>query len=693
MNSEELEQSLKAEFETYLNGVLAKMRGDVDEFQAKIESEFEKHRSQIGNEFRSLSDRFESVPEFDGGFTETVVEHLRLARDEGAKITANAFAEAEKLEQVSAPSLDLSEIKDAINDISSNDTQATILKSLISHAATYTPRGAFFIVKNEHFVGWKLFGDETDDADTAVRDIRFPVSEDSILGAATRSLGLVEGSFGSHEADSDFLEPLGFGRPDRMYAIPLIARGRGVAVLYCDYGHEGVSVNTDALEMLVKVAGITVELHAVAKAVHAESYQEAADHAESGHETVDHAPVSEPEVSTGYADQAAETPVQSYDETPRQFESSFETLRPVVETPPFEPSYPFAETLPEATGVEVVDEPDVIPAAPETAAVSEFQPPVYQFDEPAQDVVPENEVYGKAFDEPEAAAPDGYGELGNIPVQGSEPEVSRFDAEPATVPVSYEFETVTAFDEKVSEPEQIETAAVETLEDERPAYTFDSGDLAEPVAAAQNEVEEPQEVVVTGTEIVFDSPVEEVTDHTEEDSTSYSPVYEAEPAEISETIEPAPFAETPKFEPSPFDRPVSESGVSEPEVAGVATNFVTGTEPMRTKPVTRLSDRNVDLPIEVPENERRLHNDARRFARLLVSEIKLYNEKKVQEGRESNDLYERLREAIDRSREMYDKRVQPPVAETFDYFHYELVNSLAEGEETRLGHSYKGAAV
>ena len=85
--------------------------------------------------------------------------------------------------------------------------------------------------------------------------------------------------------------------------------------------------------------------------------------------------------------------------------------------------------------------------------------------------------------------------------------------------------------------------------------------------------------------------------------------------------------------------------------------------------------------------------DARRFARLLVSEIKLYNEKKVIEGREANDLYDRLREAIDRSREMYDKRVQPPVAAKFDYFHYEIVNSLAEGSVERLGSGYPGASV
>lgn len=102
----------------------------------------------------------------------------------------------------------------------------------------------------------------------------------------------------------------------------------------------------------------------------------------------------------------------------------------------------------------------------------------------------------------------------------------------------------------------------------------------------------------------------------------------------------------------------------------------------------------IDLPIEVQgEEERRLHTDARRFARLLVSEIKLYNEQKVREGRERGDLYTRLREEIERSRQMYEKRVAPPVAARFDYFHYELVNTLAEGDPAKLGPNYPGAAV
>ena len=107
----------------------------------------------------------------------------------------------------------------------------------------------------------------------------------------------------------------------------------------------------------------------------------------------------------------------------------------------------------------------------------------------------------------------------------------------------------------------------------------------------------------------------------------------------------------------------------------------------------RFGTSDADLPSDVSDEERRLHNDARRFARLLVSEIKLYNEQKVSEGRNQGDLYDRLREDIDRSRQMYEKRVAPPVAARRDYFHQELVNLLAEGDVAKLGRSYPGAPV
>lgn len=85
-----------------------------------------------------------------------------------------------------------------------------------------------------------------------------------------------------------------------------------------------------------------------------------------------------------------------------------------------------------------------------------------------------------------------------------------------------------------------------------------------------------------------------------------------------------------------------------------------------------------------PEDAKK-HDEARRFARLLVSEIKLYNESKVEQGRKNRDLYERLKEDIDRSRQMYDERIAEDVRKSSNYFYDELVRILADGNADTLG--------
>jgi hypothetical protein len=82
-------------------------------------------------------------------------------------------------------------------------------------------------------------------------------------------------------------------------------------------------------------------------------------------------------------------------------------------------------------------------------------------------------------------------------------------------------------------------------------------------------------------------------------------------------------------------------------------------------------------------DERR--EEARRFAKLLVSEIKLYNERAVQEGREQGNLYQRLKEDIDRSRQMYDERIPEDVRSTTNFFHEELIRTLGDGRAEALG--------
>jgi hypothetical protein len=80
-----------------------------------------------------------------------------------------------------------------------------------------------------------------------------------------------------------------------------------------------------------------------------------------------------------------------------------------------------------------------------------------------------------------------------------------------------------------------------------------------------------------------------------------------------------------------------------------------------------------------------VHRKAQRFARLLVDEIKLYNQAKVSEGRRHKDLYDRLKEDIDKSRGTFQKRYGNTAAASGDYFSHELLRSLAEDDISVMG--------
>jgi hypothetical protein len=83
------------------------------------------------------------------------------------------------------------------------------------------------------------------------------------------------------------------------------------------------------------------------------------------------------------------------------------------------------------------------------------------------------------------------------------------------------------------------------------------------------------------------------------------------------------------------------------------------------------------------------HRKAQRFARLLVDEIKLYNQAKVAEGRRHKDLYDRLKEDIDKSRGTFQKRYGNTAAASGDYFQNELLRSLAEDDISIMGSNFR----
>src|SRR5579863_7366491 len=115
------------------------------------------------------------------------------------------------------------------------------------------------------------------------------------------------------------------------------------------------------------------------------------------------------------------------------------------------------------------------------------------------------------------------------------------------------------------------------------------------------------------------------------------------------------------------------------EVVEVAAHASAAAAPASaTDPLAGLSPEDADT-----------HRKAQRFARLLVDEIKLYNQAKVAEGRRHKDLYDRLKEDIDKSRGTFQKRYGSTVAASADYFQQELLRSLAEDDVSIMGANFR----
>jgi hypothetical protein len=450
VSSVDLEKSLRADIESYVG---QRMSG--------LKEELERLRTQINDSLSRVGERLEEpAAEGDAPLAVAVSDHLRNARNLGIEAAAAEGTRARA-------SSDIALIKAAVDELDAQHTQADILNALVNRSAAFAPRVAFFVLKNDRATGWRARGLAGTVGDDAVRELSLSTHSDTLLGEVARTRSTWAGEPGSHAEDHTIYQHFGGDPPQRMVAVPLVARERAVAVLYADSaGQDADAVNLEAIETLVRVAGMSVELLAS------------------------------------------------------------RTRSPAPE------AAPAAAPRPEP--------PTPQPRAEESHAPQSTEPPPQPEREP----------------EPHHAA---------------------------------------SF---VTQPEHLSS--------------FEPAAAAAAVAPLQAEA------------------VAEVT-----------------PAQ-----------------------PISPLGSAR-----------------------RYGAMDMDFPVEVSEEEKRLHNEARRFARLLVSEIKLYNEQKVREGRDSSDLYERLREDIDRSRQMYDKRVRPEVSSRFDYFHHELVNMLAEGDQNKLGADYPGATV
>ena len=251
-----------------------------------------------------------------------------------------------------------------------------------------------------------------------------------------------------------------------------------------------------------------------------------------------------------------------------------------------------------------------------------------------------------------------------------EPEPEQQAAIPPLEVVVEETPIPTTFEPPDAEPPIVPTPP-------EPEFDSDEADAVEFESVSEEDFEEP-EVEDDGPSLDYDFEPESPTEPESTDA-GFDPTatvrIESTDSMASPDVIPQP-PEIPAPVPAPPSAIPGPEGIDEPSAVELEA-------PPPVRPVEPPADIAGEAG-QTPDEDAR-QEEARRFARLLVSEIKLYNEDEVERGRAEKDLGARLREDIDRSREMYEKRIPEDVRDGHDYFHDELVRILADGDADALG--------
>jgi hypothetical protein len=96
---------------------------------------------------------------------------------------------------------------------------------------------------------------------------------------------------------------------------------------------------------------------------------------------------------------------------------------------------------------------------------------------------------------------------------------------------------------------------------------------------------------------------------------------------------------------------------------------------------------------DLPKSDQEIHLRAQRFARTRVAQMLLHKVNQVRTGRASNNLYGELKGDIDAGREAFRQQYIETCPSMVDYFHLELVRTLAKDTRDALGPQYPGPMV
>jgi hypothetical protein len=111
------------------------------------------------------------------------------------------------------------------------------------------------------------------------------------------------------------------------------------------------------------------------------------------------------------------------------------------------------------------------------------------------------------------------------------------------------------------------------------------------------------------------------------------------------------------------------------------------------KPLVVPDRRIPDSWSELSPEDQELHLRAQRFARVQVAGMRLFSSEAVKEGRARKELYDALQSEIDSGRDIFRQTYLSATPTMVDYFHLELLRTLANDDLSLLGPGYPGPLI
>ncbi|OFW32694.1 MAG: hypothetical protein A3J28_14860 [Acidobacteria bacterium RIFCSPLOWO2_12_FULL_60_22] len=182
---------------------------------------------------------------------------------------SSAAAEAAPAAPPPAPSV-LPAVNQAVSRILQPTGQSEIMAAFLQNAAGFAGRCALFVRRGDSYAFWRAEGFPME-AGAQLRAVSVSASQPGIFKEVSDNQLAVSALHSSEALPASLLQALGASAEGSLYLFPVVVQGRLVAALYGDSGANAGSVDPSALEILARVAGLSLETaagRAAASAAH-----------------------------------------------------------------------------------------------------------------------------------------------------------------------------------------------------------------------------------------------------------------------------------------------------------------------------------------------------------------------------------------------------------------------------------------